>query len=460
MMTPLMRRRTPDQRGWSRPTHRGPGRGVLLFLVMTTLLGGAFVAAPVRPVSADALSDAIAKQKALEAQIAKQKAQVTNLTRQQKALAAALASTRTSLGKINTDLTAVRSEVVQATVSVASAQAEVQVLDAQVAKLDLELADLEAREARKLDELAARKALLADRIRQAYDTDQTSLLETFLSGETFTDILAEVSYHLDFARLDRDLAEQIVADQKVLAVLHQTVEATRLQTETLRAAADAQHATLKLQLASLADSQKRLAALEKETKRLLSLQQAAYTRLARDKVKLAAAIVASQKAEAALQKQIDQIVAERAKGGSIPSIYNGTLDWPMTGTITQEFGCTGFAWEPRVGNCAHFHKGIDIAAPIYTPIRAAGPGVVVFAGPNPYDPVPKAWIVVIAHSSELITWYAHVDNKAHPPRVRAGDTVVAGQIIAYEGMTGRTTGPHLHWMVEFRGTFVNPRLFL
>lgn len=427
---------------------------------MTTLLGGAFVATPVRPVSADALSDALAKQKALEAQIAKQKAQVTNLTRQQKALATALASTKKSLGKVNADLAAVRGEVVRATVSVASAQADVQALDAQVAKLDLELTDLEAREARSLDALTARKALLADRIRQAYDTDRTSMLETFLSGETFTDILAEVSYHLDFAQQDRELAEQIVADQKVLAVLHQTVEATRAQTDTLRTAASAQHEQLRTQLASLADSQARLAALEKETRRLLALQQAAYAQTARDKTKLAAAIIASEKAEAALQQQIDKIVAERARGGSIPSIYNGTLDWPMTGTITQEFGCTGFAWEPRVGNCAHFHKGIDVAAPLYTPIRAAGPGVVVFAGPNPYDPVPKAWIVVIAHSSELITWYAHVDNKLHPPRVRAGDSVVAGQIIAYEGMTGRTTGPHLHWMVEFRDQFVNPRLFL
>ena len=351
MTTPLLRRRTPDQRGWSRPIHRGPGRGVLLFLVMTTLLGGAFVATPVRPVSADALSDAIAKQKALEAQIAKQKAQVTNLTRQQKALATALASTKSSLSKVNADLAAVRAEVVQATVAVATAQAQVQALDAQVAKLDLELSDLESRESRKLDELAARKALLADRIRQAYDTDRTSMLETFLSGETFTDILAEVSYHLDFAQQDRELAEQIVADQKVLAVLHGTVEATRAQTDSLRTAATAQHEQLRTQLASLADSQARLAALEKETKRLLALQQAAYAQMARDKTRLAAAIIASEKAEAALQQQIDRIVAERAKGGSIPSIYNGTLDWPMTGTVTQEFGCTGFAWEPRVGNC-------------------------------------------------------------------------------------------------------------
>ncbi len=460
MTTPLKRRRTPDQRGWSRPIQRGPGRGVLLLLVFTTLLGGAFVAGPVRPVSADSLSDAIAKQKALEAQIAKQKAQAASLAKRQQALSVTLASTKSSLSKVNIDLESVRGEVVRATVDAASAQAQVQALDTQVAKLDLDLADLESRESRKRDELTARKALLADRIRQAYDTDRTSLLETFLSGDTFADVLAEVSYQLDFAQQDRDLAEQIVADQRVLAVLHQTVQVTRAHTESLRVAANVQHGQLRDQLASLADSQTQLGALERETARLLTLQQAAYVQMAADKVKLAAAIAAGQKAEAALQKKIDQIVAERARGGAIPSVYNGRLDWPMGGTITQEFGCTGFAWEPRVGRCRHFHKGIDVAAPLYTPIRASGPGVVVFAGPNPFDRSPKAWIVVIAHSSELVTWYAHVDNSAHRPAVRAGDRVEAGQIIAYEGLTGRTTGPHLHWMVEFRDTFMNPRYFL
>ncbi len=432
----------------------------MVFLLLVALTGGTFVAAPIRPVAADDLTDAIAHQKALEAQIASQKAKVAAITKQQKALGATLASTKASLGKVNADLAAVRGQVVQATVAVAQAQADVQALDTQVAKFDVELADLVAREARKMDELTARKALLADRIRQAYDTDRTSLLETFLSGETFTDVLAEVSYHLDFAQQDRDLAEQIVADQKVLAVLHLTVQTTRDQAEALRGAAAVQRESMQTQLASLADSQANLAALEKETKRLLDLQLATYTRMSSDKVKLAASIAASEKAEAALQHQIDKLVAERATGGAIPSVYNGTLEWPMDGTVTQEFGCTGFAWEPPKGSCAHFHTGIDIATTLYTPIRAAGPGVVIFAGPNPYDPKPKAWIVVIAHSSELVTWYAHVDNASHPPRVRAGDHVVAGQIIAYEGLTGRTTGPHLHWMVEFRGNFVNPRLFL
>jgi murein DD-endopeptidase MepM/ murein hydrolase activator NlpD len=425
-----------------------------------TLMGGTFVAAPVRPVAADDLSDAIARQKALDAQIAKQKAQVAAIASNQKALAATLAATKTSLRGINANLQQVRAEVVAATVSVARSQADVQTLDMQVLKLDQQLADLEATEHEKAAQLDARKAILADRIRQAYDTDRTSLLETFLSGETFTDVLADVSYHLDFAEQDRQLAEQIVADQKVLTVLHLTVESTRTQTRDLRAAADTQRLKLQADLAGLADAQKRLAKLEAETKRLLARQQAAYAQMARDKKKLAATIEASERAEAALQKQIDALVAAQYRGGSIPSRYNGTLAWPMRGTVTQEFGCTGFSWEPRYGSCAHYHNGIDIAAPMYTPIRAAGPGTVLFAGPNPYDSAPKAWIVIIAHSSNLLTWYAHIDNYTHPPAVRAGQHVVKGQVIAYEGMTGHTTGPHLHWMTELNNTFVNPRLFL
>jgi murein DD-endopeptidase MepM/ murein hydrolase activator NlpD len=129
---------------------------------------------------------------------------------------------------------------------------------------------------------------------------------------------------------------------------------------------------------------------------------------------------------------------------------------PVNGYISSYFGGRP---DPFSGHAAR-HTGIDIAAPMYAPIKAAGPGTVVFAGPNPYDPYPKAWIVIIAHSTGLRSWYAHVDNVTKPPPVRAGDVVRQGQVIAYEGMTGRTTGPHLHWMVELEGNFVNPRLFL
>jgi murein DD-endopeptidase MepM/ murein hydrolase activator NlpD len=454
-----MPRTTADARGWTQPRRRA-GRRTVLALLLTSILGGLFVTAPPQVARADDLADAIAKQQATEAQIAKQKAQVAALAKRQATLSGELARTKSSLAEINADLTAVRTQVVRMTVEVAMAQGQVDELDAQVVRLDLQLEEIEAREDAKLTELNERKAILAERIRLAYDTDRTTLLETMLSSDTFTDVLAEVSYHLDLAEQDKVLAEQIVADQEVLTVLHATVVSTREQTESMRTAADAQRAVLDTQLADLAAARDRLAELEAETKRLLAEQQAAYAKMAKDKAALSTAIASGEKAEQALQKEIDRLIAEQSRGGAIPSKYNGTLAWPMPGTITQEYGCTGFSWEPRKGSCAHFHSGIDIAAPMYTPIRAAGPGVVLFAGANPYDPKPKAWIVIIAHAENLVTWYAHVDNSAHPPRVRAGDHVVAGQIIAYEGMTGRTTGPHLHWMVEFNDNFVNPRLFL
>ena len=81
----------------------------------------------------------------------------------------------------------------------------------------------------------------------------------------------------------------------------------------------------------------------------------------------------------------------------------------------------------------------------------------IWAGRSPYDP---AWIVIIAHSADLVSWYGHIDNNRHPPRVNEGDFVAKGDIIAYEGMTGWTTGPHLHWAVQLGGNWVNPRLFL
>ncbi len=54
----------------------------------------------------------------------------------------------------------------------------------------------------------------------------------------------------------------------------------------------------------------------------------------------------------------------------------------MAGDVTQNFGCTGFAWEPPLGSCAHFHSGIDIVAPYGTPVRASGDGTVVYIGWN------------------------------------------------------------------------------
>jgi murein DD-endopeptidase MepM/ murein hydrolase activator NlpD len=97
------------------------------------------------------------------------------------------------------------------------------------------------------------------------------------------------------------------------------------------------------------------------------------------------------------------------------------------------------------------HQGIDYAAPIGTPVHAAGDGRIRFAG----------WmgsygnLVEIEHSSSIVTVYGHLSRFAHDTRV--GAHVTQGTVIAYVGMTGLATGPHLHYEYRVNGVFKDPQ---
>ena len=456
---------TPRAAGWTPRRsllavlrHRGgiSGRLLVAILVLPLLVG---IAGP-PTARGDELSDAVARQKALAARVKVQREQVAKLRSLQGGLAQEISSTQTALAGINANLAETKTRITRLGKQIAAVRAVYDDLVAQLALLDRQVVAVGEEQAEKAEELRQRKALLAARLREAYRTDRTPLVQTILSSGSFTDLLEDVGSYLDFGVQDRALADRIEADARTADALRALLVDTRTARGELRDETLAQKRQLDASMVELKAAKARLATLQAETARELAIQRAAYARMARNKGALQVAIARNVAAQKKLASQIASIVARQRSLGNIPSEYNGTLRWPMSGTLTQEFGCTGFAWEPPLGSCGHFHQGIDLAAPMYTPIRAAGAGVVVFAGPNPYDPYPKAWIVIIAHSESLQTWYAHVDNGARAPVVSAGDTVVAGQVIAYVGMTGRTTGPRLHWAVVFNGSFVNPRLFV
>jgi len=429
----------------------------LLLVLLVALVSGI---APAPTARGDELSDAVSRQKALAARIATQRKQIARLTALQVSARGDIADARKALSAVNADLAAVKLKVARLQDAIAVIRTNYAGLVAQLADLDRQVVAIQGEETAKAAELASRKAILAERLRAAYDADRTSLFEMLLSAESFTDVVAEVGYHLDFGEQDKALAQQISLDQETLATLHRSLSETRAATEELRVATAGQQAQVAARIADLDDARDRLKRLEADTATQLAVQRRAYDRLAQGKAALAKAIAKDQAAQDALQRRIDGLVRARSARGNVPSAFNGSFIWPISGVVTQEFGCTGFAWEPPLGDCAHFHRGIDIATAKYTPIRAAGDGTVVFAGPNPYDPYPKAWIVIIAHSRNLLTWYSHVDDRVRPPVVRAGQVVRQGDIIAFEGETGRVTGPHLDWRVELNGTFVNPRLFV
>jgi murein DD-endopeptidase MepM/ murein hydrolase activator NlpD len=430
---------------------------------MVPLLFGALgaPAANVAPVHADELADAKAKQAALAKQIADQKAAVAQITALQSDMSRQITETKQELSKINADLSVVRASINAMVVQIEIVKKEYFALVARLQLLDNQLANLVKQEAHKRSELGTRKAVLADRIRTAYDTDRTSMLETFLSGGSFTDVIAEVGYINDFAEQDKSLAEQIVRDQEELSAIHSSVETTRTQTDGLRIETAKQKAELDKQLEELKAAQARLKELEIATAKALAIQKAAYAQLVKNKKDLARAIATTAAAQKSLSSQIANLVKQQYRLGNIPSAYNGSLSWPMAGNVTNEFGCSSYPGYGPGNGCAHFHNGIDIVAGsgCGAPIKAAGDGRIGYVGWNYADGADPAWIVIIAHSQDLQTWYAHMKPLA-PNGVRVGAVVKTGQVIGWEGNTGRSTGCHLHWMVEYKGSFRNPRLFV
>ncbi len=121
-----------------------------------------------------------------------------------------------------------------------------------------------------------------------------------------------------------------------------------------------------------------------------------------------------------------------------------TLGWPIA------------LQSPRIVISQPFrpgHRGIDIAAPTGTPIKAAAGGTVIASDKGGDG---HGWKVVLDHGDGVHTWYAHLSELS----VAVGDRVSTGQQIGLVGSTGHSTGPHLHFELRFNGTHIDPGMAL
>ena len=148
------------------------------------------------------------------------------------------------------------------------------------------------------------------------------------------------------------------------------------------------------------------------------------------------------------QAYVNRVLAWAARYGHVTAVV-----WPLDGRISQFFGPTDFELEPALWYRGqwypHFHPAVDIAAPLDAPVVAIAAGVVTFAG----ETADGAVLVEIEHAPGVTSAYAHLQPEL---AVRAGQPVMAGQIVGSVGLTGITTGPHLHLAVFADGEFVDP----
>ncbi len=123
--------------------------------------------------------------------------------------------------------------------------------------------------------------------------------------------------------------------------------------------------------------------------------------------------------------------------------------WPVVGRLSGMFGAQRIYQNGEAGS---YHSGSDIAQPAGTPVIAPADGVVILAADHPFT--LEGNLLMIDHGMGLNSAFLHLSRID----VRVGETVKRGQRIGAVGMTGRATGPHLHWSLKWRDSRIDPLL--
>jgi len=123
--------------------------------------------------------------------------------------------------------------------------------------------------------------------------------------------------------------------------------------------------------------------------------------------------------------------------------------WPVRGPVNSEFGRRSSPWQD---DSVEVHSGLDIGVVRGTPVIAPAPGMVIYAGQHAEYGVT----LIIDHGNDIKTLYGHLTRVG----VQSEQKVERGQVVAFTGNTGRSSGPHLHYEIQVKGSPVNPRSYL
>jgi len=267
------------------------------------------------------------------------------------------------------------------------------------------------------------KECASKRLREIYEGNRLSFVEMLFQVDNLQSLLDRMYYQERVAEQDKKLIDEL--RQREALLTHNKEELG--QKKNVLADLVSQIAQKAMEIAKAKTSQQ-------ETAEKLRSQRSFYEQAEHE---------LAQESHR-LENQIFVMESANHKRGGPIAVGSGTMCIPLRAPVTSPFG-----WRNHpIFGVRKFHTGVDLAGPNHSAIRAADGGNVLFTGW--YGGYGK--VVIISHGNGMATLYAHLSRTA----VNVGDNVTKGDIVAYEGTTGFSTGPHLHFEVRVNGKPNNP----
>ncbi|MBI3590757.1 MAG: peptidoglycan DD-metalloendopeptidase family protein [Candidatus Melainabacteria bacterium] len=289
--------------------------------------------------------------------------------------------------------------------------------------------DLQLTEGKLVDLKKDYSSLRSDaenRIKQIYQGQRLRILEILLKTPNLTDLLDILYYQKLLVAQDKNLLEKLVTESKEIQSFKDRLAIQKIKMAGIVGEIEEQKEEIAKEHASQANLVSKL-----------RTERASY-----------------EQAERQIERESQQLISDinRLVGGesfSGPSLPGkGVFAYPIRGRLTSPFGMR----RHPIFKVVSFHSGVDLAAPFGSPIKASDSGRVIFNGW--YGGYGK--VVIVDHGMNYSTLYAHLSRTS----VSRGRNIEQGEIVGYEGQTGYSTGPHLHFEVRKSGRPQNPLNYL
>lgn len=292
----------------------------------------------------------------------------------------------------------------------------------QYSSLEAQLAGMEKELAASIVEFNQANVDMRKRIRQVYKNQRTGMFQLILTAKDLNSLLDVVYFEKIVLKKDYAKIVAVRAKSQKIALMKKGIEAKKI---------------------ALAQSIQQINSQQKNIKYAIAQNQSMINKYKTDRKTYERA-----ERELARQSASIQSMIARNRGSSTVKVTSAGFMKPIGGRITSPFG-----WRTHpIFNSRTFHSGVDIAGPNRGSIRASNSGKVIYSGW--YGGYGK--VVILDHGvvngRPTTTLYAHMSSI----RVGQGQFVQKGEVVGYEGTTGYSTGPHVHFEVRINGKPNNP----